>query len=243
VSVILKVDSVTKKFGELVAVNNVSFDIREGEIVAIIGPNGAGKTTLLNLISGLLKPDHGRIIFRGIDITNLKPYQRTRLGIARTFQVPMYLRDLTVQEVLYAAILWKGKDYDKAIKKNESMLKSLGVRDYLWKKGEELTLIEEKKLELARALLQDPYLLLADEPAAGLRPEEIKELKGIIIELAKEKKVTVVIVEHVLKFVTDISDRIIVLNYGKKIAEGKPGEVLSNKEVIEAYLGVSSGIT
>jgi branched-chain amino acid transport system ATP-binding protein len=162
---ILEVKNVTKKFGELVAVDNVSFDVAKGEAAAIIGPNGAGKTTLLNVISGLLRAEAGHLLFRRADITPLKAHERAKLGIARTFQVPIYLRGVTVIENITAGVLSRERNYEKARRKAQEMLGVFGIKDF-GKKGEDLTLMEEKKLEIARALAQDPSILLLDGPHA-----------------------------------------------------------------------------
>ncbi len=234
--IILEVINVTKKFGELVALNNVSFKVRKGEILAIIGPNGAGKTTLINIISGILKPTAGRLIYKGVDITNIRPNKRAKMGIARTFQVPIYIKDLRAVDSVAVPLTWKLKSLDLAREKAIELLKRVGFSDP-YKMGRDLTLAEEKRLEIARALALEPELLLLDEPAAGLRPDEIEELKGLILDIAKEEDTTVILIEHLIKFVMDICSRAIVLNFGNKIAEGSPEEVVSNPDVITAYLG------
>jgi len=234
--VILEVINVTKKFGELIALNNVSFKVRRGEILAIIGPNGAGKTTLINIISGILKPTAGRLVYEGVDITHVRPSKRAKMGIARTFQVPVYIKDLKAVDSVAVPLTWKLKSLDLAREKAIELLKRVDFTDP-YKMGRDLTLVEEKKLEIARALALEPKLLLLDEPAAGLRPNEIEELKSLILDIPRKEGTTVILVEHVIKFVMGTCNRTIVLDFGNKIAEGTPEEVVSNPDVITAYLG------
>jgi branched-chain amino acid transport system ATP-binding protein len=233
---ILEVINITKKFGGLIALNNVSFDVRKGEILAVIGPNGAGKTTLVNIISGILRPTAGRVVYKGIDITNTRPNKRAKMGIARTFQVPIYIKNLRAIDSVAIPLTWKLKDLDLARKKAADLLERVGF-DNPYKMGKDLTLTEEKRLEIARALALEPELLLLDEPAAGLRPNEIDELESLILSIAKQRNITIILIEHIIKFVMKICHRVIVLNFGNKIAEGSPEEVVTHPDVITAYLG------
>jgi branched-chain amino acid transport system ATP-binding protein len=233
---ILEVINITKKFGGLIALNNVSFDVRKGEILAVIGPNGAGKTTLVNIISGILRPTIGRVVYKGIDITNIRPNKRAKMGIARTFQVPIYIKNLRAIDSVAIPLTWKLKDLDLARKKAADLLERVGF-DNPYKMGKDLTLTEEKRLEIARALALEPELLLLDEPAAGLRPNEIDELESLILSIAKQRNITIILIEHIIKFVMKICHRVIVLNFGNKIAEGSPEDVVANPDVITAYLG------
>jgi branched-chain amino acid transport system ATP-binding protein len=233
---ILEVINITKKFGGLTALNNVSFDVRKGEILAVIGPNGAGKTTLVNIISGILRPTAGRVVYKGIDITNTRPNKRAKMGIARTFQVPIYIKNLRAIDSVAIPLTWKLKDLDLARKKAADLLERVGF-DNPYKMGKDLTLTEEKRLEIARALALEPELLLLDEPAAGLRPNEIDELESLILSIAKQRNITIILIEHIIKFVMKICHRVIVLNFGNKIAEGSPEDVVANPDVITAYLG------
>jgi len=234
--IVLEVKNVTKKFGGLEAVKNMEFNVKKGEILGLIGPNGAGKTTLFNIITGFYKPDKGKIYFCNRDITGLKPEQICRLGIARTFQIVKPLWKLTVLENVLAAVYLRYEDRETAIKKAMLYLEIVNLHKKANLFPSELSYPDLKKLELARALATEPTLLLLDETAAGLNPVEIEEMMEIIKKLHKNG-ITFIIVEHVMKFIMNISDRIIVMHHGSKLAEGKPDEVANNRKVIEAYLG------
>ncbi|MGB9856846.1 MAG: ABC transporter ATP-binding protein [Dictyoglomaceae bacterium] len=231
----LEIKSLTKKFGGLIAVNNVSFKVRENEIVGLIGPNGAGKTTLLNMITGFLKPTSGSIFFLGKDITGFPPYYLAKLGIVRTFQNTSIFPNLSVfQNIEIATHL-----YRENYKDINEILKKLELEEYSRECAKSLPYGIQRKLEIAIALAVKPKLLLLDEPAAGMNPEETLELINCLKNIKEEKKFSLVIVDHNMKFITNICDRIVVLHRGEKIAEGSPREILNSKEVIEIYLGRS----
>jgi len=232
----LAMDRVTKNFGGLTAVNDVSFEVEKGEIMGLIGPNGAGKTTLFNVINGFYSPTGGDVLFKGEKISGLKPHKLCRRGIARTFQVVKPLQRLSVLDNVIASAFVRAHTKQRA---EEIALETLRFthlendRDVI-SKG--LPLGKRKRLEIARALATRPEMLLLDESFAGLNPSELNESIEIIRRI-KEKGITVLIIEHHMKVIMSISDRIVVLNYGEKIAEGTPGEIGSNNDVIEAYLG------
>ncbi|MEB3780093.1 MAG: ABC transporter ATP-binding protein [Desulfurococcales archaeon] len=235
----LEIKGVTKKFRGLIAVNRVSFNVEKGEIVGLIGPNGAGKTTLFNVLTGVYKPDEGRIVYRGMDITGLKPHRIARLGIAKTHQVPRPFSDLTVIENVVVSALFGGriKSTEEAVDKAIGVLRITGLEDKAELPAKVLNVQEKKRLELAKALSMDPELLLLDEVLAGLTPSEIEEMLELLRKLRSSQGITMIMVEHVMHAVMNIADRIVVLHFGRKIAEGTPEEVANNEEVITAYLG------
>jgi len=227
---LLVVKNIHKRFGGVVALEDVSFDVEKGEILGVIGPNGAGKTTLLNILSGFLKPDSGQIFYKGRNITNLAPHKRVKIGIVRTFQIPRPIPDFTVLDYLVTSSL------SVAGKISEKILNDLGLSNVSYLKTGELTVIEKKRLELARALTLNPELLLVDEVMAGSRPHEIEHFVNLL-KSQREKGVTIIFIEHIMQAVSLLADRVIVLDQGRKIAEGIPHRVLSDISVIKAYLG------
>jgi len=238
---ILEVKGVTKMFGGLVAVNNVSFEVSKGEIFGIIGPNGAGKTTLFNVISGFYRPDKGRIFFDGKEITGQKPHKLAKLGLTRTWQiVKPFLGMKVLDNVLVSIYATKGivtgMSEEEAVRKAEEILDFVGLlhrKDLL---AEALPHGERKRLEIARALATDPKLLMLDEPAGGLTPTEMDEVMDVARRV-RESGITVIVIEHNMRVIMNICERIMVLNFGRKIAEGTPEEISTNEEVIKAYLG------
>ncbi|RLG87790.1 MAG: ABC transporter ATP-binding protein [Thermoprotei archaeon] len=232
----LEVVNVTKRFGGLVALDNVSLKVPEGKIIGLIGPNGAGKTTLFNIITGYIKPDKGKVLFKGIDITGKPPYEICKLGIARTFQIPKPFLDLTVEDSVIAGAINR-HGVGEAKKKAMEILEYLELKDLKDKYCSELNIVQSKKVELARALATEPKLLLLDEIAAGLNPAEIQELMELIKRINYEKKITIFVIEHIMRMILKLSEYVYVLHYGKLIAEGKPEELVHNEKVIEAYLG------
>jgi branched-chain amino acid transport system ATP-binding protein len=252
---LLELNDVSKHFGGVRAVDGVELKIEQGEIVSVIGPNGAGKTTLFNIVTGFYAPTDGRIVFDGVDITGLKPNQVTGVGIARTFQSVRLFKNMTVLEnamvgqhprtkagVLGAVFRSpRVRSEEKRIRKMaEDMLAFFGDRFPRTMHGElaaGLSYADRRRLEIARAMASEPQLLLLDEPAAGMNPKETEGLTRLIARLRDERGFTVVVVEHDMRVVKGVSDRVAALDYGKKIAEGTYEEVSSNDQVIEAYLG------
>ncbi len=235
-AVLLDVRSVSKRFGGLQALSSVSFQVGEGEIVGIIGPNGAGKTTLFNVVTGVYTPDSGRVVFRGADVTGAKPHRICKLGAARTFQISKPFAALTVLQTVRIGALNRIPDIAGATTKALEVLELMGLAGKRDELGRTLTVIERKRLEMARALATQPSLLLLDEVAAGLRPNEVQEMIALVRRIAAGG-VSVLIIEHVLEAVMRLSARIVVLNYGEVIAEGRPEALVDDPRVIEAYLG------
>jgi branched-chain amino acid transport system ATP-binding protein len=235
---ILEVQGITIRFGGLVAVGGVDFHIDRGEVVGLIGPNGAGKTTLFNLISGAITPSSGTTVFKGEDITRLKPSEICRRGIARTFQLVKLFSDMTVLEnVLLACLFRKPRvTREEAAKESLELLDFVGLNGMESLPARELPIGGQKRLEVARALATHPELLLLDEVMAGLNPAEVFEAIGSIKRI-REKGITIMLVEHVMQAIMDVSDRVIVLHNGEKLAEGMPCEITTNETVISVYLG------
>ncbi len=232
----LTVKGVTKRFGGLNANDHVDFTVQEGEIVSIIGPNGAGKSTLFNCITGFYSPNSGEIFFYGRNITRYGADKICKLGVARTFQVVQVISDMTVLENVVTGALLHFTKIHQATQKAEEVLAFTGLLDKKNYLGPELTIADKKRLEVSMALATQPKLLMLDESMAGLT---VVELRGMIdlIKSIRKSGTTLIVVEHVMEAVMEISDRVIVLNSGKKIMEGPPKEVVSCKEVIQAYLG------
>ncbi len=238
--VLLEARQVSKQFGGLAALEGVDLKIMKGEILGVIGPNGAGKTTFVNCLSGSDKPTSGVVLFKGVDITKMPSYAIGRLGLARTFQVVKPLKQLSVQDNVAVGAMFgaRGKERTTAQARAyaEEILRTVGLLHRLTNKASELTLPDLKRLELAKALAMNPDLLLLDEVMAGLNQTEIAKAMDLIREINRSG-VTLFVIEHVMKAIMGISDRVVVLHFGKKIAEGNPQEVIDRPEVVEAYLG------
>jgi branched-chain amino acid transport system ATP-binding protein len=238
---ILEIKDLNKTFGGLAAVRNVTAYIKEGEILGMIGPNGAGKTTLFNLISGAYVPNSGSIIFEGEHIEGKADYQISRKGICRTYQIVKPFNNLTVLENVLVGAFKKNDKMKLAKEFSLDLLNLIGLyekRDHL---ASSLTLAEKKSLEVARALATHPKLILLDEVMAGLTPKEQSDSIKLIFEI-NQKGITLLVIEHKMKIIMSISNRIIVLHYGEKIAEGSPEEVSGHPKVIEAYLGEKNSL-
>jgi len=240
---ILQAESVTKRFGGLVAVDRVSFGIHEGEIVGLIGPNGAGKTTLLNVIAGVYSPDAGVVRLAGEEITNLTPEAVCWRGLSRTFQISQSFPSLTpVESVRVAATFGNRASVKNPRTQAQEMLNFVGFPQTKGALSKSLNAGQLKRLDLARALASNPKVLLLDEPGAGLVPRELATLMDLIRAI-RARGVTVVLVEHVMKAIQGVCDRVLVLDYGKKIADGTYREIAANPEVVEAYLGKEDSLS
>ena len=248
----LRVEKVTKKFGGVVAIKDVSFNVKPLEIFALVGPNGAGKTTLFNIITGVIKPTSGKVYFKDEDITGLSPLKIVRKGISRTFQ---NIRLFSSMSVIENVLIGFEKSYEynffeamfrfprffkeEKIYKEKAMelLKFLGIEKYADFNAKSLSYGNQRKVEIARALATEPDLILLDEPAAGMNPKETEELADTIFKIREEMEKTILFIEHDMKFVQKIADRVLVLDYGKIIFEGKPSLMMQDEKVIKAYLG------
>ncbi len=238
--VLLKLEGVTKRFGGLVAVNHVDLEIDVGESVGIVGPNGSGKTTLYNLISGVYIPDEGRIFFEGQEITKMPAHKRTKLGIARTFQIPRPFGSASVRDNVAIGAMFglANADVNEAMEIADECLKLVGIYNLRDKEAKLLTPLEKKLMELARALAMKPKLLLLDELLAGMNPKDISGIIDLLKKIKVEENIAVIsMVEHLMHAITKFAERVIVMHQGKKLIEGPTLEVLNNPKVIEVYLG------
>jgi len=239
--VLLELTNVNKFFGGLHVLSDISFNVNEGDIVGLIGPNGAGKTTIFNVITGIYRPNAGSIQFRGQDLLGLKPYRICRNGIVRTFQLVRIFPTMTVLENVLVGSIY-GKRGDKKRARDEA-LACLEILDLLELKdtvSAHLTYSDRRLVEIARAIAAKPGLALLDEPLAGLNPTETEKIMGVIKDIRERHGISILWIEHKMDAIFNICDRIVVLDYGKKLAEGGPKEIATDKSVIEAYLGEPS---
>lgn len=234
---ILQVQGVTKDFGGLRANNAITFSVEKGELLGLIGPNGAGKSTLFNCIAGVYPVTTGKIFFDGREITNLKPYEVSRLGLARTFQIFVASGDLSVLENIMVGSFLRTRSRKVAWEKAEEILEFMDLTKHAEQWVSELPVAAQKRVAMATALATQPKILLLDEVAAGLNPTEIDQIMDLIRMIHYDRGITVMLIEHVMELVMNLSHRVIVLDSGSMIAEGKPEEIKKNPEVIKAYLG------
>ena len=252
--VVMEMKNITLKFGGVTAIEDISFDIREGEIRAIIGPNGAGKSSMLNVISGFYIPQQGEVFFKGVKRAPLKPYQVARQGIARTFQNIALFEGMTVLDNIMTGRLtqmksgfvsqaiWRGSAEREEIENREICEKVIDFLEIQYIRKTPVSRLPyglKKRVELARALASDPKLLLLDEPMAGMNVEEKEDMSRFILDVNDEFGTTIALIEHDMGVVMDLSDRVVVMDYGKKIGDGIPSDIRNNQAVIDAYLGVS----
>jgi branched-chain amino acid transport system ATP-binding protein len=253
---LLRVEDLSLRFGGLAALSDVTFDVADGEILGLIGPNGAGKSTVFNVLSGLYRPDAGRVTFAGESLLGLTPHAIARRGVGRTFQNTEVFRPLSVLDnvlvglharvrggVVGAALWLPGvtRAERAARERAHRWLERLGLGDVADVEAGALPLGRQKRLEMARALAAEPRCLLLDEPAGGLNPSETRALVGVIAGLRDELGLTLIVVEHDMDLVMGLSDRVVVLHYGRKIADGRPREVATDAAVVDAYLGAADG--
>ena len=237
---LLELDGVTKSFGGLVAVRNLSFSIGEGEILGLIGPNGAGKTTVFNLISGVYRPEAGSIRFDGKVISGLKPHEVSSLGVARTFQTVRPFARMSVKENVMAGLLFGRGGINaprRATQKALEMLELVSLLDKAEVRAGHLTLAEQRRLELARALATSPKLLMLDEVVAGLNHSEMNAMVDLLRRIQPERGMALIVIEHVMKAIVRLCNRIVVMNGGEKLVEGSPSEVITDERVVAAYMG------
>jgi branched-chain amino acid transport system ATP-binding protein len=235
-TLLLNLEGLTKRFGGLTAVNDVSLELKQEEILGLIGPNGAGKTTLFNMISGTYLPTEGRIYFKGRDITDLPPFKIANLGIARTFQIAKPFAKLSVVDNVKIGSFLHTRGTGAAEEKARQVVDFVGLGPYATRPAQTLTTAGRKRLELARALATQPELLLLDEVMAGLTPTESAGIVNLIRQI-REAGITILVIEHVMKAIMSLSDRVAVIHHGELIAVDPPGDVAKDKRVIEAYLG------
>jgi branched-chain amino acid transport system ATP-binding protein len=233
---LLEISNLQKSFGGLAAVNSLNLTIEEGDVVGLIGPNGAGKTTVFNLISGHLQPDAGQVYFRGENIVGLKANRICKRGMGRTFQIVQPFTKLTVMQNVIVGALNRTNRLDVAREKSLEALRFLGLFQKKDQQVSGLPIADRKRLEIARALTTEPRLLLLDEVVAGLNPTEVEEMTTVLRKI-NQQGVTLFMIEHVMKAIASLAGRIVVINFGTKIAEGLPAEVFRNADVIKAYLG------
>lgn len=233
---ILSVNQLSKNFGGLMAVKELSFKLEKGDILGLIGPNGAGKTTVFNCLTGFIPPDQGEILFHGKSVKDMQPYKISQLGLVRTFQIVKPFLTISVLDNVMVGALIKEKSITKARQKSMEIIEFLGLGRMANVEAQGLPLPLRKKLELARALATKPKILLLDEVMAGLNPTEVDEIIDLIRQV-NERGISILLIEHVMRGVMALSQRVLVINYGERIAEGAPEEVVKDKGVIEAYLG------
>lgn len=243
---LLKLENITKRFGGLIAVNDVSLEIEVGELIGIVGPNGSGKTTLYNVISGVYPPEEGRVIFEGKDITRLPPYKRAPLGIGRTFQIPRPFSSASVRENVAVGAMFgtlSGKvSVDESLDIADHYVELLGLQAYKDKASGTLTPTDKKLMEIARALAMKPKLLLMDEAMAGMHPRDIDDMVKFLKRVSTEENIAIVsMVEHIMRAVAGFAQRVMVMHQGAKLVDAPTSEALSDPRVIDVYLGRPSG--
>jgi branched-chain amino acid transport system ATP-binding protein len=243
---LLRLENITKRFGGLVAVDDVSLEIQEGELIAIVGPNGAGKTTLFNVISGVFLPEEGKVFFEDRDITQLPAYKRAPLGLGRTFQIPRPFSSASVREnVAIGAMFGTLADkvsVDESLEIADHYIDLVGLQDHRNKAAGPLTPVEKKLMEIARALAMKPKLLLMDEAMAGMNPKDIDKMVQFLLRLKEEEKMSIIaMVEHIMRAVVGLAERVMVMHQGAKLVDASTTEALTDPKVIEVYLGHSEG--